>query len=136
MTKYEGDPDNLIREIHEKMSPEQVIENIRLYHELEHNSSRNPTDAARIELLKRSGYEPKDWLYFTNFVPIYGEKVPNDKDLEMLGSSFPPEIEFLILQGAVIGGMSNPRSNSFHGAKYIFHENEYSVFVRVRKQLK
>jgi len=136
MTKYEGDPIDLIKTINKEMGADQVVENIQLYNELEHNSSQSPTEAARAELLRRSGYDPQDWVFYSNFLPHFGKEQPNEQDLEMLGRNFPPEVEFLIVQGAVLGGATGtPGQGSWGWARYKYYPKEYSVFVRVKKQI-
>jgi hypothetical protein len=129
------DPGRVISEITPSMDPKQVILNVKEYNRLTTNSSEIPVDEARKSLLQKSVQNPEDWTYFSNTTfddPNDEKKV--DKDLEIYKKRFPPGIEFLFIQGAYSGGLSNWGTGGGI-LPYRFDKNHFTVFVREKKEL-
>ena len=129
----EEDPIQLIKEINPNMPPEQAVQNVRRFNKLEYNRSKKPVYQARDELLKKYGYKPNEWVYFTNHFPLDGKENVDEADLASLARPFPKGVEFLILPGGFVGGISGiPGTTSSWGvAQYKFREDDYTVYIRV-----
>ena len=136
MPEYE-DPLDLIRTINRQMSPEQAVGQVDELNRKEHNRTKTPVEEARRKLLQDHGYDPKDWTYYSNTLRLDGQ---NDEDMmRSLARNFPEGVEFLVIQGEFIGGVTGrPGIDSSWGvARYKYHPDGYTAFIRVRpKQLK
>lgn len=129
------DTRDLIRSINPEMSPEQVVAQIKEYNRLESSSTTSPTDHIRREFLKEHGYKPDNWTFYSNSSPFKGQTA--EDMLKRLARPFPGEVEFLIIQGSFVGGITGtPGMGSWGAARYKYSDSVYTAFVRVRpKQL-
>lgn len=119
----------LIREIKRDMSPREVIERVSAFNQVEFNLSLIPTIIARRELLKKCGYIPTEWTFYSNW-GLLAHQTPNGM-LRTLKRNFPTGIEFLAIQGAYVGGMSGIGDGGPGGvSRYNFDSETYSVFIR------
>jgi hypothetical protein len=130
-------PLDLIRTINRDMSPEQAVAQVEEFYRRESNRTTAPVETARRRLLRDCGYNPQDWTFYSNTSRLDSE---SDEDMmRRLARNFPEGVEFLVIQGEFIGGVTGkPGIDSSWGvARYKYSPDGYSVFIRVKpKQLK
>lgn len=131
------DPFELIRTIHPNMTVEQAIKNVRERNRLEYNRTTKPVYKARNKLLQQNGFDPKDWDYFINYLPLgqsYETRDIDEIDLNAFGKSFPPGVEFLAVPGGIHGGVLGGLGN-LRGSTYRFVEAEFTIYVKAKQKL-
>lgn len=118
------------------MPPEQAVEQVEEFNRIKHNETKIPVEEARRQLLRNSGYNPEDWTFYSNTSRDVDQT--DEEMMEELARNFPEGVEFLLIQGEFIGGVSgNPGTISIWGvARYIYNPKHHTAFIRVRpKQL-
>lgn len=124
-------PYDLIKSINPGIPPEQAVAQVEAFNKWEFNKTQVPVEEARNELLRRAGYNPKDWTFYSNTLRSEGQ---SDEDmLRSLARPFPDGIEFLVIQGEFLGGVSGtPGKGSWGWARYKYYPNGYTAFIRAR----
>lgn len=120
---------SLLESINPQMDPETAVDNVRRFNALQYNPSQAAIYGAWAKLLSDCGYDPDEWVFFTN------TKADPEEDFTKEHGEFPEEVELIFLQGAFIGGVKgNPDDGLWNVSRYTYFHNWYSVFIRVKQR--
>lgn len=126
------DPVDLIKSINPDMAAEQAVAQIEEFNRIELNRTKAPVVEARNELLRKAGYDPKDWIYYSNTLRLGDQS--NEDMMRSLARPFPEEVEFLIVQGDFIGGVGGIPgvTSTWSVVRYKYNPDGFTAFIRVR----
>jgi hypothetical protein len=129
-------PHDLIKGINPAITPEEAVERVRLFNESEFNETQRPVVEARAELVRRAGNNPEDWVFYSHSYPLGKGTEHREEELKRIAEPFPDGVEFLMVNGGVLGGFHGELGSGFWSvAKYMYLEDCWSVFIRVKKRL-